>query len=320
MVSWTPTAPREGDAIGFYLSAHAPGADLWYVPAVEGTLDSLPVRFAEAGDGWFGIAAAPVGRPGSKELVIRYAAMVDGGSRTEADGGARAEAESWEVVARIPVEVRRRDFPARELSVASRYSSPSAESLARIEREREEISVTLAITTPRSYLDGDFLWPRRGRVTAGFGQRRVFNGELQSRHWGLDISGGTGEPVRSTARGRVALTGNFYFAGNAVFIDHGTGVFTAYFHLSRIYVAPGDYVERGQLIGEVGATGRVTAAHLHWSLYVAGQSLDASSLLEIDVPDPRPGSSGEPGAPDGPRKTGGPDKTSGPGEPNGSGP
>ena len=235
-----------------------------------------------AGDGWFGIAAAPVGSAGAAELVVRYA--------TETESGAAATAQDgWETMVRVPVEIQGRDFAARELSVASRYSSPSAEALSRIERERDEIRATLAVTTPRSYLDGDFRWPRRGRVTAGFGQRRVFNGELQSRHWGLDISGATGEPVRSTARGRVALTGGFYFAGNAVFVDHGLGVYTGYFHLSNIRVAPGDFVERGQLVGDVGATGRVTAAHLHWSLYVAGQSLDASSLLEIDVPDPRTG-------------------------------
>jgi len=284
-------APREGDAIGFYLSAHAPGANLAYLPAVEGELDGLPVGFAEAGDGWFGIAAAPVGSPGAKELVVRYASGTEGGASAKGD---TAEGEDgWVVVALQSVEIRRRDFPARELSVASRYSSPSAEALQRIEREREEIRVTLAESTPHSYLDGDFRWPRRGRVTAGFGQRRVFNGELQSRHWGLDISGATGEPVRSTARGRVALTGEFYFAGGAVFVDHGLGVYTAYFHLSRIHVAPGDYVERGQLVGDVGATGRVTGAHLHWSLYVTGQSLDASSLLEIEVPEPRPGGSAD---------------------------
>ncbi len=271
LVTWTPVAPREGDAVGFYLSAHAPGANLFHVQAVEGVLGEVPIGFAEAGDGWFGIAAAPVGSPGEKELIVRYA---------REDGPV--------VVASLPVEIQRRDFPAQQLSVASRYSSPSTEALERIEREREEIRAMLAVTTPRSYLDGDFRWPRSGRITSGFGLRRVFNGELQSRHWGLDLSGATGEPVRSAGRGRVALTGNFYFAGNAVFVDHGLGVYTAYFHLSRIHVALGDFVERGQLVGDVGATGRVTAAHLHWSLYVGGQSLDASSLLEIDVPEPIP--------------------------------
>lgn len=280
-VSWTPVAPREGDAVGFFVSAHASGANLFHIAAVRGSLGELPIGFAKAGNGWFGIAAAPIGSSGMSELVIRYATA--GGRGAETGSG-----EKWETVLAIPVEIRNRDFPARELSVASRYSNPSAEALARIEREREEIGATIDSMTPHSFLDGDFRWPRRGRVTAGFGDRRVFNGELQSRHWGLDVSGRTGEPVRSTARGRVALAGEFYFAGGAVFIDHGLGVYTGYFHLSRIHVSPGDLVERGQLVGDVGATGRVTAAHLHWSLYVAGQSLDASSLLEIDVPEPIP--------------------------------
>jgi murein DD-endopeptidase MepM/ murein hydrolase activator NlpD len=269
-VTLTPSVPREGDAIGVYLSAHAPGASLAYLGGVEGEMAGTAVRFGPAGDGWFGMAAAPVGSAGAAELAVRYAA-----------GGG----EGWETVLLTPLIIQRRDFPSRQLSVASRYSNPPADVLSRIEREREQIRSTLAVSTPQSYLDGNFRWPRRARVTAGFGQRRIFNGELQSRHWGLDLSGRTGEPVRATARGRVALTGNFYFAGNAVFVDHGLGVFTGYFHLSRIRVAPGDFVERGQLLGDVGATGRVTASHLHWSLYVDGHSLDASSLLEIDVPD-----------------------------------
>ncbi len=266
-VEFQPEGPREGDAIGIYLTAHAPGATLTHVPAARGELAGRTVHFGHLGGGLFGIGAAPIGSAGPAELVVGYAA-----------------GDEWVEVRRLPLLVAARDFPSVELRVASRFSSPPDSELARIAREREEIRATVAVATPELYVSDAFRWPKPGRVTAAFGQRRVFNQELQSRHWGLDVSGVSGEPVRATARGRVALTGHFYFAGNSVFIDHGLGVYTGYFHLSKVLVAPGDFVERGQLIGEVGATGRVTAPHLHWSLYVDGESLDASSLFEIDIP------------------------------------
>ncbi len=121
-------------------------------------------------------------------------------------------------------------------------------------------------------------------VTAPFGQERLFNGELQSRHTGLDLRGAVGEPVRAAARGRVVIARDLYFSGNGVYLDHGRGVYTGYFHLSRILVEEGEIVEPGQVVGEAGATGRVTGPHLHWSLWVAGEALDASSLLEIVLP------------------------------------
>ena len=90
--------------------------------------------------------------------------------------------------------------------------------------------------------------------------------------------------MRAAARGKVLIAQDLYFSGNGVYLDHGRGVYTGYFHLSRILVEVGEMVEAGQLIGEVGSTGRVTGPHLHWSLWVAGNSLDAGSLLEMMVP------------------------------------
>lgn len=143
----------------------------------------------------------------------------------------------------------------------------------------------LETVTPNWRLDGPFETPRPLDITSPFGQARMFNGELRSRHTGLDLRGRAGAAVRSSGRGRVVFAGRLYFAGNAVYVDHGLGVYTGYFHLSRILVKASAQVDSGDMLGEVGATGRVTGAHLHWYLSVGGQTLDAGSLLRVRLPD-----------------------------------
>ncbi len=236
--------------------------------AVEGRLgQERVVRFGRVSDGdWLGLAPLPVGESGTRELVIRMA--VDPG-------------DTATVQRTIRVEDHR--FPSTRLSVAPRYSSPPEEVRERIERERKLVAEALSVVTDDWLWNGRFTWPRPHRVTSPFGQRRIFNQELRSRHWGLDLSGRTGAPVRAAARGRVILSHHLYYAGKTIFLDHGHGVITGYSHLSVIGVQEGDTVESGQVIGEVGATGRVTGPHLHWTLRIAGVRLDASSLLEIDV-------------------------------------
>jgi murein DD-endopeptidase MepM/ murein hydrolase activator NlpD len=128
---------------------------------------------------------------------------------------------------------------------------------------------------------GEFSRPRPSRVTSAFGDGREFNGKVQSRHMGLDLAGVVGAPVLAAGRGVVALVGDFYLAGNAVYIDHGGGLVTAYFHLSAVNVAKGDTVAAGDTIGKVGATGRVTGPHLHWVARYGAVTIDPSTLLEL---------------------------------------
>ncbi|NHZ47213.1 M23 family metallopeptidase, partial [Nitratidesulfovibrio liaohensis] len=113
------------------------------------------------------------------------------------------------------------------------------------------------------------------------GLRRVFNGEPRAPHRGLDLRGEAGEPVTACAAGRVVLAENHYFAGNSVYIDHGMGVVSMYFHLSALDVAPGQMVAQGQVIGKVGSTGRVTGPHLHFGMAVLGDMVDPQVLLDI---------------------------------------
>ncbi len=262
--AWTPAVPEEGGALGVRILEPGGGR----IPlAVEGSFAGRQVRFARLNGFWFGLAAVPVGVSGEQELHLRFA-FADGEEREY----------------RIRIAAEARDWSASHLSVPPRFSSPSPEALERIERERKRIRDVLDTASPDWLFEESFLPPRPVDVTSPFGQERLFNGELQSRHMGLDLRGDEGDRVAAAATGRVALAGDFYFSGNSVFLDHGRGVYTGYFHLSKIRVEEGQTVERGQLIGEVGATGRVTGPHLHWSLLVAGTSLDAGSLLRIEFP------------------------------------
>ncbi len=171
----------------------------------------------------------------------------------------------------------------RRLAVSSRFTRPlDSATQARIDRENElarEIGRRAHDTPP--LWGASFLRPRPSAVTSRFGSGRTFNGTVSSRHLGVDFSGGVGATVRAANRGVVALADTFFLAGRVVYLDHGGGVVTGYFHLSRILVSPGDTVERGQEIGLVGATGRVTGPHLHWSARYGALTVNPVDLLSL---------------------------------------
>lgn len=172
---------------------------------------------------------------------------------------------------------------ARRLRVAKVYTArPDSLTEARVERENEEARAIgrHAHTTPALWTE-PFLRPRSSRITSAFGSGRLFNGRLSSSHGGVDFQGQPGDPVRAANRGVVALVDNFFLAGNVVYIDHGEGIVTGYFHLTQATVAVGDTVERGQQIGIVGATGRVTGPHLHWSARYGEHTVDPMGLIDL---------------------------------------
>lgn len=170
-------------------------------------------------------------------------------------------------------------FPEQRLNVEPRMVTPSKENLARIKREQELIrSVLAGPDTPRGW-GFPFQRPVPGVVTSAFGLRRVFNGQPRNPHTGLDLQAGMGETVLAANRGKVILTGDFYFNGKSVFIDHGQGVISMYFHLSRVDVAEGQQVERGGRVGLAGASGRATGPHLHFGMKILGQTVDPTPLF-----------------------------------------
>jgi len=122
-------------------------------------------------------------------------------------------------------------------------------------------------------------------VGSGFGARRIINGQLRSPHSGSDYSAPLGTPVVAVNAGKVSLVAEFFFPGRLVILDHGLGLYTAYFHLDTIAVAEGERVERGQTLGTVGATGRATGPHLHFGAQVAGARVDPTTLLGLSLID-----------------------------------
>jgi murein DD-endopeptidase MepM/ murein hydrolase activator NlpD len=265
-ITWSPVDVVEGSALAFQVLQPRGGRE---PVALEGTLAGHAVRFARIGSSWLGMAAVPIGVNGIVELELEV--RFEGGSEHRQS---------------VSIEIASRAWDQTTMRVAPQYSSPPQEVRDRIARERRLIRSVLDSASTKWLFEGAFESPRPYDITSPFGQERVFNGELQSRHTGLDLRGTVGEPVYAAGRGRIALAGDFYYSGNGIFLDHGRGVYTGYFHLSEILVGEGQLVDKGDLIGRVGATGRVTGPHLHWSLWVDGTGQDAASLLAMEIPSP----------------------------------
>ena len=269
-VSWLPAAPEEGTLVALIVEPASNG-----IPILEisGSISSeLPrgkrtrvLALAQLNGGVYaGFIAAPLD---SRELSLEVTAtLVDGSKMSQA----------------LTVPVSSRNFPTTQLTVARRFTELDSATIERVRRERRLIQATLGAASAEPLLQGPFALPRADLTTSVFGQRRLFNNQLQSRHGGHDIDGDTGDPIYASNSGRVVLARSFFFNGNCVYIDHGLGLYTGYLHLSKFEVAEGEWVDNEQLIGRVGATGRVTGPHLHWSLHVQGTSLDPMSLLNRD--------------------------------------
>ena len=185
------------------------------------------------------------------------------------------------LAASVPLKVGAKTFATRRLTVAPEFVTPPPAEQARIERERLLLNRILSAMSPRHLWDDGFGRPVDGEVISVFGVRSVFNNEPRAPHRGIDFRGATGTPVRAPARGVVVLAEPLYFSGSTVILDHGLGVFSMLAHLSRIDVKPGTLVVRGDVVGAIGATGRVTGPHLHWTLRVGAAAVDPLSILAV---------------------------------------
>lgn len=210
------------------------------------TFQNKKVLVAENQGQWYAVVGLPLAtQPGQHRVTVSSAA---GSSQ-------------------ISFQVQDKDYATQHLTIKNkRKVNPTAEDLQRISRERTRIRKAFQTFTPITEVELSFMLPVQGRFSSPFGLRRYFNGQARKPHSGLDIAAPEGTPIASPAVGRVIETGDFFFNGNTVFLDHGQGLITMFCHLSEILVKKGSPVDRGQIIGKVGMTGRVTGPHLHWSV------------------------------------------------------
>lgn len=186
-------------------------------------------------------------------------------------------------IERISIDVEDRDFPVERIDGLdqSKVSEFTEEQLKKIAADGELKKTARARTGDIADWAQGFDWPIRGRVSGVFGSQRILNGEPKTPHSGVDVAAATGAPVRAPADGIVRLAqSDMYFEGGLILIDHGHWLESAIMHLSRIDVAPGARVKKGDVIGAVGATGRATGPHMHWSIRWAGTLVDP----ELAVP------------------------------------
>jgi hypothetical protein len=262
-VRWSPERVVEGTVFAVIVAGGDPA-----VHEATGAFGGERLHFSASADGALvALAAAPLDSVGGVQLRLDLV-LQDG--RTS--------------IHTVDVPVEAGAYRMERLTVSPQFGRPQPPEIqARIREEGARARAVSARSheSPRMW-EPPFLAPRESRVTSGFGHGRMFNDEVQSRHTGTDFAGAVGAPIRAPARGVVALVNDFYLGGGVIYLDHGAGLVTAYLHLSAKDVAEGDVVERGQLIGRVGATGRVTGPHLHWIVRYGAHTVDGLSLLAFD--------------------------------------
>lgn len=191
-------------------------------------------------------------------------------------------ADGKRVSCAIPFAVHKGDFIVERLNVDRKYVELSQEDLARARSESAQLREIFATITPEPLWTGPFQSPVPGVKGSGnFGKRRVFNNEPRSPHSGEDYPAPAGMPIRAPQRGRVVLAADHFFSGNVVVVDHGVGLYTFHGHMSSFAVKAGDWVEAGDKLGEVGATGRVTGPHLHWTVRLGRTRVNPRDLMKI---------------------------------------
>lgn len=180
--------------------------------------------------------------------------------------------------------IKDKDFPTRRLTLDAKYVNPPPETLERIREEAHTTRKIFATASGTRLWSGPFVAPVSGPPNSSFGKRSILNGQLRSPHSGTDFSGATGTPVKAPNSGRVVLVRNLYYSGNTVILDHGLGLYSYFAHLSKALVDEGQMLEQGDILGGIGATGRVTGPHLHWAVRLKQTRVDPLSLVAVAGP------------------------------------
>jgi murein DD-endopeptidase MepM/ murein hydrolase activator NlpD len=261
-VVWVPARPRVGDVALLTVQGTRPEA------ALEGRVGERPLHFFSQERGHAAIVGFDLDvKPG--RLSWQLAILEPGRAPRTLTGRVRVEP---------------RAFSVQRLTVPESMVELDPETERRAVAEGERLRSLYATITPERLWRGAFARPVEGTEPAtGFGARRVINGRPRAAHGGADYAAPVGTPVVAANAGRVAMVEEYFFPGRLVILDHGLGLYTLYFHLDTTAVTPGHAVERGQTIGTVGATGRVTGPHLHFGVQVGPARVDPTTLLELAV-------------------------------------
>jgi murein DD-endopeptidase MepM/ murein hydrolase activator NlpD len=230
----------------------------------EATVFKQDVPLSRTADGWQGLIGIDLDtKPGT------YAVSVSVEPRDK----------PAVITTRHALVIKPKQFPVRRLSVAPQFVEPPVEEVERIQRDAALLQSIFESVDVSRHWRGPFRTPMDVTPSSNFGSRSVFNGQPRSPHAGVDFGARIGTPISAPAAGAVVLAEPLYFTGNTVVIDHGLGLYSLLAHLSEFRVVKGANVSGGETVGLVGDTGRVTGAHLHWSVRLNGARVDPLSLI-----------------------------------------
>ena len=263
-VEWRPPTPRVGDVVAAEVLESSPQVTL------AGELGGVPLIFSAHGDRQVAVAGVDLdAQPGARSWRIEI---------RQAGQPPRALSGHLTVTAR--------NFSVQRLTLPKGMVDLDPETERRALSEGARLRAVYGTITPERLWRGRFIRPVGGEESgSGFGARRVINGQPRAPHTGVDYSAPTGAPVFAANAGQVALVAEYFFPGRLVVLDHGLGLHTLYFHLDRVSVGEGQNVERGAIIGSVGATGRATGPHLHFGVQIGEARVDPDVLLALALPE-----------------------------------
>ncbi|MBM2838868.1 MAG: uncharacterized protein HW415_1493 [Deltaproteobacteria bacterium] len=250
---------RQGDIV--LVTVRAPG-----ISSLKGEFHNNPIFFSKTGNGdsFTGIVGIDMTLPpGRNHLTLR---------------GVKGESD---VVSEMELDVKERKYEIERLTLPEKMVELDKEAEERADREALELKGVWEEVSGERLWDGKFALPVNGDLISNFGKKRVLNGKEKSPHNGIDISAPEGREVISPNNGRAVFAAEHFFGGKTLVIDHGQGLYTTYLHLSKVSVKVGDMVNRGDIIGLVGKTGRSTGPHLHWSSRLNKARIDPLKLFSF---------------------------------------